>query len=413
MMLSAGRLALLLAIGQASQYVAQPVLARLYTAQQFGEWASISTVASLMAVFISLQSGILITSCRSRLRRRNILFWSSIQVPLMAILVACLAAFYSSLSGNVPIFMGSLTVVCLYAILIAWGTNFRAWISSASSYGHLGASIAVRGISGPSLQCYIGSTSFQPGLLTGAVAGELLGCAYSLAVVIRDFAYLTSYVLRRIWGLGVSYLSGMSSMLVLVAQELSAIAFLLLPLWIATEVVGVEYGGRYYLAHKLAWAGPVLAAQAFGPIINNHVLFGRRSLGISYVFSIYVSAATWIGGSIVIWFLSKDAFLLLTGEAWLDAGDIFMWTCLWSWSFLVALPYRVALRANSQFSVQLFCDIAAVGLTLFCSVWYAKNIGIMLHVTTALIGVAQNMVIVIAAVYFVPKISRLRSNLYV
>jgi O-antigen/teichoic acid export membrane protein len=371
------------ATAQGLQFVATMVLSRIYTPADFAFVAEVQSIATAVAVVVTLQLHLVIPLAKSDEEAR---------ATTELVQTLCIAV---GLLGLVPaLFLGSAAAYAvLLAPLLGLANTYNSFLVFKGSFGRLGAFYIVRAAVIVSVQIAlaqlpIGQLSQGAGLLWGVIAGESLSALYLRLSQVGPLR-VVRFELRRALALAKER-SAFSVYGTL--QELVAVSAFYAPLLLFNGKFGDDIGGQYAMANRLAWAPVGLLAGSLAQVLYHR--FGKsippaKGEPLPRIGSGPAIATAVLLGS-ALTFLLPDLFLIVLGPQWTLTSQLLPLQLVWGGFFLLATPYRVASRALQLQRFQLGIDLgmlAAFGLVFWLTELSA------LHTMGILVAVAllQNL----------------------
>lgn len=371
------------ATAQGLQFLATMVLSRIYAPADFAFVAEVQSIATAVAVVVTLQLHLVIPLARTDEEARTTT--ELVQTLCVALGVLCLVP---------ALFLGPLaTFAVVLAPLLGLANTYNSFLVFKGSFGRLGGFYIVRaalivGVQIALAQLPAGALPQGAGLLWGVVAGECLSALYLRLSQVGSWRTVR-FPLRQALALArarpaFSFYGTL--------QELVAVAAFYAPLLLFTGKFGDDIGGQYAMANRLAWAPVGLLAGSLAQVLYHR--FGQSlppkageplpRIGPGPLIAIAVV----VGSALT--FLLPDLFLLVLGPQWPLASELLPLQLVWGGFFLLATSYRVASRALQLQKFQLAIDLGM--LAAFGLVFSATNLS-ALHTMAVLVAVAlvQNL----------------------
>ncbi len=363
----------ILAAGKLVQLAAMPVLTRLFSPDDFGEYTTFVAVLSLCAIVGNLKFEQAIPLPRSH-RASEALLRLSIEISTgFLVLLALTLSVTPNVFGNSPLGSGLLWLACVFVLAFQ---NLRFVLMRHGAYVPIGVAQGAQTSVQTGAQLAFGSlgTIVPGGLLVGDALGRMTGAVF-LALRLRALGYGAnlfhlSFVrafFRHRRQAGWAWRRYLRASLTHTAALLvDALPTLILPFYVIA-LYGKGTNGLFAFAYAMVFAlsGPVFAPlgqmvygtlaakkakeQRIGPIL-------RKILGISATLLLLPL------GVVMVW--GPDLYALVFGEAWRVAGTFAVITSLAIYGQLLTAPLMDVLRIVHKTHWQFMINALRLGLVL-------------------------------------------------
>lgn len=374
------------ALAQVLQLVSQPLLTYLYTKENFGYLSIVMSIVTFSALICNFQFNNLILISKENTNR---LFTSGffLSVFMEVIVFGCLFIFSYYIFENDRDILLLLTI--FYLLFYCFNVLFRAVILKKEKNKIYSFGILIRSLVVVLSQIVLSFFYKSFGLIVGIIVGEfvliLYGFFYGRGLI--RFSDLNLKVLLEPIRSEIKFLS-MGTL-----QELTSTSMFLAPLILIIYKYSYELGGEFSVVHKLAWGPAFLLAQVVSPILLQYV--SRENFKDIYLFDIKKSILFFCLTSLIAFFSASFIFGLLLKSDWYNAIWMSKYIVIWVLSFIVALPYRILIRAEKKQYIQFFIDLTVllVFLSIFLISYSFQNYILLL----VLFGVFGNFFIMFFA----------------
>lgn len=394
-----GALALVNAISQLLQFMAQPWLAQLYPSSDFGEFAQLSSVAMFIAVLATMQFHNYLVMVKNDKYEFDRIFSISMILSFVASIILCGPIYFlgNGLFGATA-GIGAVIYSSLLVLLISVGAIVKGGLVAQGDFAGLMWFTLIRSLALVVTQSFCGWLQINDGLIAGLVFAEFVALLLAGSFIKRHFS--VSVTVGFISSVRKFFTEKKDFFVIGTIQELVSVAAFALPLYMFSRVYGHAFGGQFAMAHKMSWAPILLVAQSTSSVFFRYLSDKRKEevKAIRVLSPVYALLLVSILGGIGF-FVFPVIFGMAFGDGWVEAATISSWLVIWAISFLISLPYRLLYRIHSYQRLQLLIDgiVLAVGLCLFLNVVFAaEQVVFMLSV----IGVIQNLALMLIA-YFI------------
>lgn len=374
------------ALAQLLQLISQPLLTHLYTKESFGYLSVVLSVVTFSALICNFQFNNLILISKEN---TNKLFNSGLFFSVLMELIVFFTLFVFSYYFFEE-FRGVLLLsTIIYLLFYCFNVLFRAVMlkegrNSIYSYGILLRSFFV----------VIGQIGFSFffkafGLILGMILGEfvliIFGLFYGKGLISFGNIKLTE-ILKPIFLEKKFLLTG-------TIQELASTSMFLAPLMLIIYKFSYAIGGEFSVVHKLAWGPAFLLAQVVSPVLLQHV--AKDDFKDKFLFNKNNSMLFFCITATVAFLSSEFVFKLILKDDWYNAIWMSKYVVVWVLSFIMALPYRVLLRAEKKQIIQFFVDL--IILLFYLSILLVEYSFQQYIILLVFFGIVGNFIIMLSA----------------
>lgn len=298
-----------------------PVLASVYGPQQFGEWAIVLSLASLLTIFTTLQLEQFITAVRRRYQAHLLLAAGAAFAVLACVACMVVGAVAAMVMGQMHwLFMAA--IVSVLALLLSINQLLQQLFTRERFYKIL----ANRAL-------FFALARFGVQFFTGLVSGEIITRLLHPAIAPYGYMRRTLAVCRTLWrraGLLWGYVARrwLKKALHLVAARIVSDAnYLMLPL-----IIGFMYDisavGQFNIAHNAVLSAINAVLVTFGSVyIGESALYyhtDRTRFRRYYFGMIFLMAAVGIGMYVFSLYYAKTVIDMVFHKKWANVYDYFM-----------------------------------------------------------------------------------------
>lgn len=398
------------AISQLIQLLNNVLLARIYDTSQFGIFAQVTALGSIIAIVGGLQmhqamvlpinegesSGLFATG-----------FFTSTLIAIISFITLSIFkenVFGNALHSSLPLFSSFL------ALVLCYGNLLRGWQTARGNFRVLSVFTVIHSICIVFFQLGLGLLKIDNGLVYGVLIGELITSLFFLLfkyspkmssifpLLIKPktiFNYIRSYHQFSLAG---------------TIQELISVLVLMLPLFMFSRVYGADVGGQYAVASRFAWAPILLVGSALTQVVfynfsglsigelekSSMMRFGKITLVILCVGCI---------GALIFPLLLP----LILGNNWSMAGTLGGLVLIWATGFFLSIPYRVCFRVLKWQYAQLIVDAIVLLFMFILFIQFSKFSPMILMLGVAFIGVCQNLLLIYIMRHYLRFLLRIQS----
>lgn len=376
-------------LGQAFQLAAQPLLARMYPAEAFGQLGQIIAVSTAAVVVATLQMHTAVVLPRQRDEATSLFSAGLLASTLLSIVAApvLLLARHDIFGGGAPLWAAWSCTLLLHAV--SYSNLVKGWQTATGAFAAIAIFSLVRAAALVGVQLAFGALRMPHGLLVGAIAGEwvaMLGVV-SLRGLPRGDAVLAAMRPRVAWR---SLARFRDFALFGTVQELVAVVALMLPLYMFTAQYTAAIGGQFAMAHRIVWAPAMLVGSALAQVLYHHLAQEGGMLSDATVLAPSKPMLLIVAGAAAGMWVAPAALTLVLGGEWVLAAELSRWLILWAASYLLCVPYRVCYRVLRLQRVQLLVDGAAATFSLVALLNARHLSPLQMAVMVAAAGAAQN-----------------------
>lgn len=327
------------AAGQALAVLLSPVLTRLFEPQHFGAYAAYSSLLGLFLVVTSLRYEITIPQAKDDQDAFHLVALSALITCGMSVLAWLLTTPLVNIwidiqnraaaSGDKQLAISDLsahfpTILALAVLVAGLSRILNFWGVRRQEYAVIAQMKASQGIGAVALQLIFGAAGFlKSGLLAGDALGRALGCTRLGASLLRD----TRAGQWRLQFARITALAGEHKRYALLsapAAVINSAGLLAAPLLI-TALYGLQAGGLFALAQRIAGMPVSLLSQAFADVYVGSLTKARRTAGGSLVglhrrfarkLALLAAAAL-----IAMWCVPQSLIEMVFGSEWGNAAS--------------------------------------------------------------------------------------------
>lgn len=326
-------------LGQALSVLISPLLTRLYTPADFGIFAAYNALVGILGVFMSLRYDQAVPLPKTRRAAVHVLVLALLILAVTTPLSALLTVFWGAALASrlnapglvpylwwVPVGLAALT---LYQILNFWAIRQKA-------FGRLAATKLHQSLASSAVQVGFGFAGGPLGLLVGKVVSFAAGTT-TLARVAWPALRRTRISARRLVTVAAVYrkfplYSTWATLFFNLGGQLPA----LLLLYLFDPVVA----GLYAVAERILRLPMILLGESTRQVFYAEAAEAVRTGGLRdkarQVFTTLLQIGLPVGMLIVL--TAPDAFGLVFGPAWRNAGSYAQWLAPWLIAVFLAAP---------------------------------------------------------------------------
>lgn len=371
-------------LAQLLQLISQPLLTHLYTKESFGYLSVVISIVTFSALICNFQFNNLILISKED---TNKLFTSGFYFSIFMEAIVFLLLFVFSYCFFEENRNELLLLTIFYLLFYCFNVLFRAVMLKEGKNNIYSFGILLRSIAVVFSQILLSFYYKAFGLILGIVVGEF-------ALIIFGFFYGREFV--SFWGFKLKeilesiYLER-KFLLVGTIQELTSTSMFLAPLVLIIYKYSYAIGGEFSVIHKLAWGPAFLLAQVVSPILLQYVT--KDNFKDKFLFNKKYSVMFFCTAAIVAYYSCEIIFKFIIKNDWYNAIWMSKYIVIWVLSFIMALPYRVLMRAEKKQVTQFFIDLLI--LLVFLSILIAEYSFQQYTLLLVFFGVLGNFVIML------------------
>lgn len=352
-------------LSQLAALAVAPILARLYSADAFGQFGVITAYCNIAAALLlfGLNDAILAADDEAAADR---LLSAGLKISAVALLPAAIVsavAIEAGFFGLGPLPLAALIVIVPLLFCLILSSLLQASLARrlrfrplAAGYIAMGWSRAIGQLAGGALGAAYG------GLAGGELAGRAIACrtmARGLGTRWRDIVAIP----RREWAATVRRYRHFPIQRT-PSTLLSSIA-VGMPVLMVTSLFGTGSGGQFALMLTMLMGPVAIVQRAVGDTFVGH--FGkqyRQDRIAGRAFAIRASVLALAGGAIagaILWFIGEWMFVLIFGPKWQVAGQMAALCAPWVALMLPVAALSQILIVTHRPGLKLLFDIAFVG----------------------------------------------------
>jgi teichuronic acid exporter len=328
---------------QALQFASIFVLSRLYQPLHFGVLAQIQSIATIVAILLTLQMHLAIPLTQGKT-----------EADQLASQVECICIIGLVLTLGIALLLGDryLGMAGLLALGVGLNNIYTSVFVSRGQFKILSVIFLFRAIVIVLMQMAFCLVPLENALAWATVLGELTAAFTTRMWRLREVPF-------NLNGQGAWQAAAKLRQFSLYGslQELTSAAAFLAPLLLFSTRFGEAVTGHYAMASRLVWAPIVLVSSSIAQVLYHQ--YGReppkhfQNLISARLATLAVLSIT---TTCLAAFLSQDLIILFLGAQWHLASEMLPWHLAWGALFLVSTPFRVACRMLGQQKIQLGID---------------------------------------------------------
>lgn len=359
---SVSTLASATAVGQLIVLLATPLLTRLYSPSEFGNFAVFYAVTSTVLVGSSLRYELAIPLPKAQTKASQIMALALVLNGLIAMLTFVLIVPFKERFANLIGAPDLEHYLWLAPVLVfAAGTYkvFSYWSIRAENYGLIGKTKIIQGFAGAASQLVAGFASF--GVL-GLIVGYLVGQCAGVTILVREAGRDWRPRIRQAFGRESLALAKRYHRFPLYDVPASVVDSLStqLPAIMFATIFSPAVAGFYMLSQRVLSVPMGLVGQAVGQVL----LGGARTasadgqLGDQVPKVIGGLASVIVLPSIVVFFFGENLFVFIFGADWHNAGAYASWMILGIAVQFLYSPISLLLVATNGQHLNLLIHLA-------------------------------------------------------
>jgi len=365
-------------IGQAVVLLATPLLTRLYSPADFGEFSVFMAISSVFLVISSLRYELAIALPRKTCRA-ELLFWLAL---FLNALFAFALMFITWLVGaSLTRHLGTSIFddyFWLLPLVVLFAGSYRAlnyWATRHQNFGAIGKTKIVQSSASAGIQIGAGLAGAGPfGLIIGWAAGQAAGIATLWKISTLGLRALRGRYLRfRVWSLIKRYSRFPKYDVPAAAVNVMSVH---LPNVLLAALFGPAIAGFYVLASLLLSAPSALIGQAVAQVL----LGVARSAGERG--ELMILARNIIAGlalvivlpSLLVFFWGESFFTLVFGSDWSEAGVYASWMMLGVAIQFIYSPVSILLVSTNGQHLNLIIQLTML-IANTAAIFYGFQLG--------------------------------------
>lgn len=344
-------------LAQLLQLISQPLLTHLYTKESFGYLSVVISIVTFSALICNFQfNNLILISKENTNKLFTSGFYFSIFMEVVVFFFLFLFSHYFFEENRNEL----LLLTMFYLLFYCFNVLFRAVMLKEGKNNIYSLGILLRSIAVVFSQIILSFYYKAFGLILGIVVGEfaliIFGFFYG-----REFIGILSFKLKEILE---SIFFERKFLLVGTIQELTSTGMFLAPLVLIIYKYSYAVGGEFSVIHKLAWGPAFLLAQVVSPILLQYIT--KDNFVDQFLFNKKYSVMFFCTTAIIAFYSCEIVFKLIIKSDWYNAIWMSKYIVIWVLSFIMALPYRILMRAEKKQVTQFFIDLLI--LLLFSSI---------------------------------------------
>lgn len=342
-------------LAQLLQLLALLVLARIYTPDSFGLLGEVQSIASLVAVIMTLQLHNTIPLSDGKIEVEKRIASTHIIIAFIFIIIL------------IPFILNGYILATLLALILSLINTYTSYWVYKGAFKSLSFFYILRVIFIIGTQLIFSYFS-KDGLVYGAIIGELFALIYLVIknlfneLTLKYSNYLSKQTIR-------SFLKNEKEFVVFgTIQEFLSVATFFIPLFLFVKIYGENIGGQYAMANRLVWAPVVLLTSSLAQVFY-HRFAQKNDFSILY-------KKLWIEPKYlvllllvpIVYELFKEYLSYILGNGWEVTADMITYMILSGILFILSVPYRVALKTFKKLNFLMWIEL--LFLCLISSLFY-------------------------------------------
>lgn len=362
-----GKLVSATALGQIINLLASPILSRLYTPSEFGEFALFLSYLTLFSTTVTWRLELNISNQPKRRQPKFVIFIMAVSVLMsfglcLLFLLMQLNAWWGY--GELESYYTVLIFIALLGVAIF--NTFRFWSVQNGDFNDVAKVDFSRNFIRASLQVLFGLLSLSS---MGMILGEVLSRVSGLSSIIsKQVQNLRKAVDEFSVALFKYYLAHSRSFykFSILSAFFNALA-LSLPIPLITEAFGKEITGNYSLVYRSLAIPVIFLGNAIGDVFHRSVIKSqnRKSLYIKYMLTLFALAVVGFG---LLGLIGEELISLLFGDQWTVASQIITPMCIWFVGVFTVSPLSRLLFVVNKVKLKLVYDTCLLSLVIICFV---------------------------------------------
>lgn len=345
------------ALAQLLQLISQPLLTYLYAKESFGYLSIIVSIITFISLICNFQFNNLILISKDNINRIfNTGLVSSFILEFFCFLFLIFFSYFIFQDNRVEL----LILTILYVVFYCFNVLFRAVLLRQGKNKLYSVGILIRSIVVVVSQILLSYYNKSLGLVLGVVVSEFVLVLFSVVFCRNNIGFYLNLKdsISVFWENKKFLITG-------TIQELISTSMFISPLLLITYKFSYSVGGEFSVVHKLVWGPAFLLTQVVSPIFLQYV--ARDDFKEIYFFNIKNSIVFFCITASIAFYSTGFVFEFILKSDWYDAVWMSKYIVIWVLSFIMALPYRVLLRAEKKQILQLPIDLLL--LMIFMSIF--------------------------------------------
>lgn len=356
-------------LAQLLQLLALLVLARIYTPDSFGLLGEVQSIASLVAVIMTLQLHNTIPLSDGKIEVEKRIASTHIIIAFIFIIIL------------IPFILNGYILATLLALILSLINTYTSYWVYKGAFKSLSFFYILRAIFIIGTQLIFSYFS-KDGLVYGAIIGELFALIYLVIknlfneLTLKYSNYLSKQTIR-------SFLKNEKEFVVFgTIQEFLSVATFFIPLFLFVKIYGENIGGQYAMANRLVWAPVVLLTSSLAQVFynrfaqNNDFSVLDKKLWIEPKYLILLLIVP------IVYEFFKDYLSYILGNGWKLAADMITYMILSGIFFIFSIPYRVVFRVTKALSILMYIELSYLIITILLFMYISID---AFHILTILV----------------------------
>jgi O-antigen/teichoic acid export membrane protein len=355
-------------LGQVLVLATTPLISRLYTQSEVGEFGLFLSFLSVGVVASTARYELAIPSAETDQDALAILLLTlSLSVPVAFLGGICL---WLLIKSNILAFgaLPSWTAIVIVPALVLLGafTALRYWFVRERRFGELGRVIALQGAARAFVPVVLGFAHIgSVGLMSGEIAGRGVGVGRMLRTAyagLRDARLKSWPVVREVAARHWKYPG------VLLPSGLLDVCGLALPVPLISQEYGVAAAGSFLLVQRLTAVPASLVGASVGDIFHSRMAEAMAANPVLAKGILDRAALRLLKFGAVVFlpaaFIAPFVLPPLLGPQWKDSGVLLTAVIPWSLASLIVTPLSRVLAISDKKELKLIYDCSALILLI-------------------------------------------------
>lgn len=373
------------ALAQLLQLISQPLLTYLYTKESFGYLSLVVSIITFVSLICNFQFNNLILISKKNIPSifsAGMIF--SFLLEFFCFIFLIVLSWYIFQENRIVL----LILTMLYVLFYCFNVLFRAILLKNNENRMYSFGILIRSVVVVGGQILFSNYNQSLGLVLGVVLSEFVLVLYGLIFYKNSIGFNLN-----IKEAVATFVENKKFLMVGTVQELVSTSMFISPLLLVTYKFSYSIGGEFSVVHKLVWGPAFLLTQVVSPIFLQYV--ARENFKEIYFFNIKNSIVFFCITASIAFYSTGFIFNLILKSDWHNAVWMSKYIVIWVLSFIMALPYRVLLRAEKKQIFQLPIDLLL--LIVFMSIFiFDYSFYTYIYILT-IFGTLGNFLIMLAA----------------
>lgn len=311
------------AIAQGIGVVATPILARIFTPEDFGVYALYTAISAVVATLVTLRYEVRILLPGSELEASRLLSLVLVLILSTGSAIVVLSLAYSQIFGGIvspESDLHWLTLACLAGVFGAIISGVNYWLNRIGDYSRIAGLRILQALVSAALAVAAGLLFIQNGLILAHILSMLvmlvLYATFGRAPILRFFSWKQLSTVGRAHRRAPLYLLPTALIDSFVTQ---------LPVILIISLFSSELAGNYRMAWLLLGLPGVLIGGAFAQVFFQRMSIrwaNRQPVKRMLIKSWLILASLGVAPMITIMIFGETIFNVFLGEQWREAGKM-------------------------------------------------------------------------------------------